>query len=288
MSILKYKSNPKVYAIHSTGMPYQTTNGYLTFREEFLPNNEYSNISSEHGDYYVIIQSEVTDSKELQFKHFEIQDVCQELDRAWMYACGHPLSKKNLTFMGPYIDAPDGKVDGWTSNFDEAQREINTGRPHIVFDFKQIPHSTLDFWPLEKALIIREAYLESQKPIAALVDLHFYSHKVGDSYSSFFFLAKALELVRSFLPGKTDNQKEKNLPDQVRQKLITSLHNIMGLANNRLETRHIVKDPNTGTLHNRMKNPEIDAYRHDSDLIIRAVVCKELSVPLKSLTEISC
>lgn len=280
MSILKYKSNPKVYAIHCTGMPYQTTNGDLTFTEEFLPNDKHSNISSELGDYYIIIQSEVNDSKELQLKHFEIQKVCQELDRAWMYACGHPLSMKNLTFMGPYIDAPDGKIDGWTSNFDKVQKEINIGKPHIVFNFKQISHSTLEYWPLEKALMIREAYLRAQEPIAALVDLHFYSHKVGDSYSSFFFLAKAMELVRSLLPGKTDKQKEKNLPDQVRQKLSTSIHHIIGLANTRLEIRHIVKDPNMGTLHDKMNNSEIVAYKHDSDLIIRAVVCKELDIPL--------
>ena len=280
MSILKYKSNPKVYSIQSTEKPYLTTNGDLTFREEFLSNDEYSNISSEHGDYYVIIQSEADNSKELQWKHFEIQDVCQELDRAWMYACGHPLSKRHLNFVGPYIEVPDGKIDGWTSNFDEVQKEINKGKPHIEINFKQISHSTLQYWPLEKALIIREAYLKAQKPITALVDLHFYSHKVGDSYSSFFFLAKAMELVRLLLPGKTDKQKEGNLPDQVRKKLVSSMHHIIGLANTRLEIRHIVKDPQKGTLHDRMNNPEIDAYRHDSDLIIRAVVSKELGIPL--------
>lgn len=261
-------------------MPYQTTKGAITFTEEFLPNDKYSNISSEHGDYYVIIKPEVNESKELQLMHFEIQEVCQELDRAWMYACGHPLSKKNLTFMGPYIDAPDGKIDGWISNFDEVQKEINKGKPHIVFNFKQTSASTLKYWPLEKALMIREAYLKAQEPIAALVDLHFYSHKVGDSYSSFFFLSKAMELVRSLLPGKTDKQKEETLPDQIRQELSTSMHHIIGLANTRLEIRHIVKDPNTGTLHDKMNNSEIDAYRHDSDLIIRAVVSKELGIPL--------
>lgn len=197
-----------------------------------------------------------------------------------MYACGHPLCKKVLTFMGPYIDVPDGKINGWSSNFQEVEKDINKGRAHVLFSFDQISHSSYDFWPLDRALTIRESYLKAPESIAAMVDLHFFAHKVEDSYSSFFFLAKALELVRSLLPGKDDQQKEKHLPDIVRQKLMTPLHHIMGLANSQYEIRHIVKDKRNGSLHERMNNAEITAYKHDSDLIIRSVVCKELSIPL--------
>lgn len=93
-------------------------------------------------------------------------------------------------------------------------------------------------------------------PVKALVDLHYFAHIVGDSYSIFIFLAKSLEIVRALIPGKTDVQKQKALPDDVRSRLKTSLHDIIGLANTRYEIRHIVKDKNIISLHQKMNNSE--------------------------------
>lgn len=278
--ILKYRSDPKIYAILCTGTSHRRAFDDLIVSEEFEPNDKYKNISPDHGDYRVIIETEAKDTAELQSKHFIIQNISQELDRAWMYACGHPLCKQLLTFMGPYIDFPDGKINGWSSNFKEVEKNINKGRAHILFSFEQFSHSSYEFWPLDRALTVRESYLKAPESIATMVDLHFFSHKVEDSYSSFFFLAKALELVRALLPGKNDQHKEEHLPDIVRQNLMTSLHHIIGLANSRYEIRHIVEDNKTGSLHKRMNNTEITVYKHDSDLIIRSVVCKELGIPL--------
>jgi hypothetical protein len=89
-----------------------------------------------------------------------------------------------------------------------------------------------------------------------------------------------MELVQAMLPGNTDSKKENKLPDEIKSRLKTSLHQIMGLANIRYEIRHIVKDKKNCTLHERLSNSEINAYKHDADLFIRFVACQELGIPL--------
>jgi len=280
-TILRYKSNSKVYAIKCDDAPYCGKINRFSISEEFVINDKFKNISPDFGDYQLTIETEVNDTKEIQSKHFEIQTVIQELDRAWMYACGHPLNKKVLSFVGPYLDFPDGNIGGWTSNYREAEKELNKGKAHIVIGpSRTISHSVLPYWPLKTAITVRDARASAREDILTLIDLHFFAHKVEDSYSSFLFLAKAMELAQALLPGKTDDKKEKSLPDEIRSKLKTSLHNIMGLANTRYEMRHIVKEKQNCTLHERMNSFEINAYRHDADMLIRFVVCQKLAIPV--------
>jgi|GEM_PF-1975333 len=279
-TILKYESDPKVYEIRSECAPHYEVVGGLTISEHFRKSEKHKHISSTLGDYYIVIETEVNSSSEIQSKHFEIKALISEIDRSWMYTCGHPLNRKVLSYMGPYVDFPDGNIHGWKSNYREAEKEVNKGRAHATFSFEKVSHSVFSYWPLKAALVARESYLSSSEQIKALVDLHYFAHKVGDSYSSFFFLAKSLELVRALLPGKTDVQKEKKLSDDVRSRLKASLHDIVGLANTRYEIRHIVKDKNNISLHGKMNNSEINTFKHDADLIIRFVVCNNLDIPL--------
>lgn len=279
-TILKYESAPKVYEILSECAPHDEVVDGLAISEHFQKSEKYKHISSTLGDYHIVIETEVTCPSEIQSKHFEIKALISEIDRSWMYACGHPLNNKVFSYMGPYVDFPDGNIHGWKSNYREAEKEVNKGRAHATFSFEKVAHSVFSYWPLKTALIARESYLSASEPIKALVDLHYFAHKVGDSYSSFFFLAKSLEIVRVLLPGKTDVQKEKELSDDVRSRLKASLHDIVGLANTRYEIRHIVKDKNNISLHDKMNNSEINAFKHDADLIIRFVVCNSLDISL--------
>ncbi len=277
-AILKYKSDPKVYDIQNESIPSHEMIGDLFISEHFLQSERYKYISSSLGDYQLTIETEVDNTLGIQSKYFKIKRLINELDRSWMYACGHPLNKKVLSFTGPYIDFPDGNISGWKSNYREIEKEINKGKAHAVCHFEKVSHSSFPYWPLKKALHVRESYLAASKPIKALVDLHYFAHKIGDSYSSFFFLAKSLEIVRALLPGKTDSEKENGLPDNVRSKLKTSLHEIAGLANSRYELRHIVKDKKNISLHEKMNHSEIEAFKHDVDLIIRFVVSDNLDI----------
>lgn len=279
-AILRYELDPNNYEIHCEDDPHQAEIDGLTIYEKFSLNERLKFISPYLGNYQIIIQTEVNNSRELQSKYFDIKAIAQELDRSWIYVCGHPLIKRVHGFLGPYLDFPDGKIDGWTNNYREAEKEVSGSNGHIVAFHESIFHASFQYWPLDKALGVLKAYRGSHDNIKALVDLHFFSHKVGDSYSMLLFLSKAMELVRAMLPGKTDEEREKKLPIEFRSKIKTSLHDVIGLANNRFENRHIVKDKFNCTLHQKLDNSEINAYKYDTDLFIRYVVCQNLSIPL--------
>lgn len=210
---LKYKSDPKIYDIQSDGDPcHEFING-LSISEHFLANEKYKNISPGLGDYYLTIETEVGDTSELQSKHFSIKGFISELDRSWMYTCGHPLVKKVLTFIGPYIDFPDGNIRGWESNFRDAERELNKGKAHLAdVRFVNYSHSAFSYWPLQKALSTRKLYLTASKAIVALVDLHFFHTKLKIVIQVSCFWQKQWSLYKQCCQGKLTTRKKSNYP----------------------------------------------------------------------------
>lgn len=277
---LRFELNPKIYCIDSDSKPLKIEIDGITIFETFVPNSNYDRISEGLGDYRVIIEKSIKSKRDLQNSHAKISELIGDLDRAWMYACGHPLTKKNFAFMAPIISCSNDKLPGWVSNYDEVEDDLNRGQVHVKFKIRNMHNSTLHYWPLKSACEIREKNHNSLDYVRALIDLHYYAHKVGHGHAMLFFLAKSLELIRSILPGKNDDSKELELPSIVRDKLHSSFHKILGLANTRYEIRHIVKNPEDSSLHPKLSNEEINLFKYDSDLIIRAVVAMELDIPL--------
>lgn len=280
LHILKYRLDPKIYGIQSNGNPYKTGVDDFTIYEEFKINPSYNKINIGLGDYTINIESKVHDTRELQKRYFDTSQFVDILDRSWIYVCLHPLTKKEFAFMGPHVHWPDGNLYGWSSNFDGVEKEFNKGKAHIKVSFKSMPNASFSYWPLKKALEVREKILMCSEVARSLIDLHYISLSVNSDYAMLFFLAKGLELVRSLLPGKNNEAKEKELPIEIRKRLHSSFNHILDLSNSRYEIRHIVKNPNEKILHPKMTNEEIKTFKNDSDLIIRAVVCMELDIDL--------
>lgn len=277
---LKYESEFKVYGFEVEFESHrQELNGLIIY-DAFKPNKDYDHIQEYLGDYQVIIEVKIADKSDLYERYQEVSALAKCLDRVWMYAGGHPLIKKDFAFLSPHIKQIDGSLPGWTSNFDSVRKGLDKGKPHIEFKFKRIDHTIFSFQPLRKALRIREAYISSTEPINTLIDFHYFSHKVEDGYSMIFFLAKGLELVRDLLPGKNDKQKEKELINEVREKLKMPFHNIFELSNKRYESRHVFNDKKNLILHPKMSNKEIRFFKHDADLIFRSIVCSNLGIDL--------
>jgi len=276
----KFELLPKLYGIKSDSSPAKFKIKNIKLYETWEPNPKHHSISKELGDYRICFEKSVKTTKELQNAHFEILELIGEIDRAWLYATGHPLTKKDFAFMAPILSFPGVQIPGWTSNYDEIENDINRGKTHIKISSRNVHHSILSYWPLERAIEIREKYLHALDHIKALIDLHFFALKVDNGYAMLFFLAKGLELVRSILPGKDNFIKEKHLPEDVINTLHNSFHFNLGLSNTRYEIRHAVKDPKNSTLHPKLSNNELESFKNDADLIIRAVVAMELDVPL--------
>ncbi len=269
---LIYELNPKIYKINSDAEPLNTKVNGLRISEIYKKNEKNNWIGDEFGDYQITIKKSIRNNGELQDTHFEITSFIEELDKAWIYSCGHPLSKKNFSLSTKRVTIAGGKLSGWKNNYQKVQESLDKGVAHAKFKLLNPHWAYLDNWPLETSLEIRTKILESNEQIQSLVNLHYFARMVDNGQSRLFLLAKSLELVRSLLPGKDDNSKQKQLPEFVRKNLLSSFKNIMSLANNRYEIRHIVKNPKTTTLHERLSSQEIEVFLKDSDLIIKGVV----------------
>ena len=96
--ILQYKLDPKIYRISSDEKPYKTVIDKFTIYEEYKLNSGYNIIGTGFGDYVITIESEVSDTHELQKRHFETSEFISSLDRSWIYVCLHPLTKKECNY----------------------------------------------------------------------------------------------------------------------------------------------------------------------------------------------
>jgi len=99
--------------------------------------------------------------------------------------------------------------------------------------------------------------------------------------SALFLFAKALELARVMLPGHDDKARQAALPLDARGSLRRSLHWLYEIANKRLGIRHVVGgNRKKKSLLPALTQSEHADFLHDSDLVIRGVVERELIIPV--------
>lgn len=277
--ILRYETDPKIYGFKNLSKTYHCdTNGFKV-SEVFTINPNYRNLREGLGDYFVRIEIEINDESQLLDIYPKVSNLAKSLDKAWMYACGHPLSKRHFSFSAPYIEHIDGSIEGWSNNIKEIKEKMHRNEWSLDINVEHIHWAYYNEYPLSNAMNIIDSLSHATEQLNTLVDFHYLSHKVEDGYSMCFFLAKGLELVRSLLPGKPLQVKEKNLSD-ISEHLYSSLNKLYDLSNNRFEVRHIVRNLENLTLHPRMTNEEFKIFKHDSDLVIRSVVCSNLGIDL--------
>jgi hypothetical protein len=133
-------------------------------------------------------------------------------------------------------------------------------------------------FPLQTLVAGVAGYRSSDELTRAIIDFHFEGTMSETLNGPEFLFAKALDIVREILPGKTDEQKENSLPADLRETLTHSLHWLFEVANTRRDTRHpITKRPLS--LHPAMTGAEKLAYLRNTDAVLRGVVCHRLSIP---------
>ncbi len=93
------------------------------------------------------------EEKNLQQDHMIIEEFARKLNKIWPLVSGSTLTSK-MSFIGPYIHMPEGKIHGWKSNYTDIQREFNKGKAHIDITFKHLNHLQLQDWPLKTAVEI--------------------------------------------------------------------------------------------------------------------------------------
>ena len=202
-------------------------------------------------------------------------DLSSDLDRVWPYVAGEPLLPVVLTIR--LRDDPEG----WSSNFRELERHFArlSGAPLGYGEVINRRWMKMPIAPLGRALEALGRLRSLSGAAKLLHELHYSSLKSTDFNAQMFTLAKCLEIVRHLLPGRNDTQRHKSLDPTIQASVTHSLHDLLGLANKRLDVRHAVENPIGPTFHPEMTGEERSSFVHDADTIVRGVVSSHLGVP---------
>jgi hypothetical protein len=279
--LLRLESDSFSFGLIEEYPPYKKDVGNLTVYEVYTPAD---NDSSDVGSYKIIIEGEVENHSELEDRNIEAIALAEELEMLWSYVWVTPLHIKTRAVILEFPKPPKG----WDTNKEDIRKELDIERGGLTYEsisFSRNETKYSNTLPLERGLRIREKYQKAETIIKTLIDFHFESLSSRSMHSSLFLLSKGLEITRAYLPGKSDDEKENNLPPDAKSELRNSYHKLFGLANNRLNTRHAVRRKSEVVeLHPELEGSELEDFYHDCDLIIRSVVCdyfKEEIVLLK-------
>jgi len=236
---------------------------------------QHRGLPADIGDYSLTIEKTVGSSDELLTVGRELRSFISDLDKCWPYACGEPLEPVVLQL------SFDMKIPGWDSNEDDIKDYLLANCNQTIAVIQMGPHQhwlSMPYFPLWQALRAHAAYEAAEPAIKALVDMHYGALKSKGGEGQLFSFARGLELVRKVLPGRGDDAKQQNLPKDILPHLKHSLHWLMDIANNRYNIRHVVTKNQDVELKPRMTGQEVVDFRHDADLILRAVVCQSFGL----------
>ena len=227
--------------------------------------------------YGLRMSTEIDAREDVQLRVSEAIALASDLNAVWPYVGGLALFHRGLRVI--QVKAPRG----WRTNARRLRRALPSTRPSLEIRFSRESKRnwavTLDAMPLEPALRALVAYRSTDAATRLLIVLHAQAMDQYDD-AGLFLLAKALEMCRALLPGRTDAQRLRGLPATAQQQMRTSLRWLMEIANSRVNIRHVVAEPNPIKLHPLLTTKERDDYRHDADMIIRALVAQRLGIPL--------
>jgi hypothetical protein len=227
------------------------------------------------------MECRVTTKEEARQYDAEARQLASDLNIVWAYVALVPLFPKRVTIR------LSGPPDGWRTNF----RKLKSTRPikprpghspgppagfSVSLTINKGQYKvTSNVLLLRRAIDAVHAYRTARPEARFLMQIHFAAIDQLGMASQLILYAKALDLARDLLPGNGNSKKEAALPANVRSALRQSLTWLGEMSNRRLETRHVASG---GKLLPRMTSAESANFVHGADLVIRAVVEKELGI----------
>jgi hypothetical protein len=221
------------------------------------------------------METRVRTKEEARARDGEARELIASLSGVWPYVAGTLLFPRWLRI--EVSKAPQG----WRTNSRRILSTLPAAGPIFKLRFRSRGSYsiTLPYMPLRNALSAVPAYRTANAVTRKLLGLHAEAMAQPGTDSGLFLLAKALELARVMLPGRDDKARQAVLPLDARTSLRRSLHWLYGIANDRLEIRHVVSK-STKSLLPQLNQAERADFLHDADLVIRGVVDRELGIPV--------
>jgi len=286
---LKYESEPRLYGFQKSTFLSDEKVDDLIISEHF-DDGPHEDLEPGLGYYNLSVESVVSTDHEFWKTRGKIFDLIRELNKIWVYVTGYPLSRKVYSSLVIRVTDPGSAPPEWKTNASTVKNDLTKEQGFLIGGEVNIitrSYIWLPAPPLLATLQALERYQNSPEEIRTLVDLHDLFHM--DSLAipvRLIVMAKALELAAALLPGKTRKQKESALPPEVKQELNDSLAWLFEIANTRREIRHpVTKNLKDSVLHPTLEVEERKRFCHQSDLVVKSVVCKALGVEVPIVKE---
>ncbi len=262
-----FETRPRPFKVPSRGRCHREQAGSILVSERRR--------RSETGPYVIRFEGTAHTREDVDTLRSNAIKLADELDHIWAYVAGVPLFPTVTTLTIAKVPP------GWKTNADQVKSRLPVTRGYFARERLSNRYLvTLPHLPLKLALGAVRALRAADEVTRFLVDLHVASLREGTPSSSMVFLAKALELVRALLPGRNDPAKERQLPPEAQKELRRSLHWLYGIANQRVEVRHVVQNRTRLQLHPKLAPGERHDFESEGDLVVRAVICDRLNIPL--------
>ena len=275
METFRLVSKPTAYDIPSDASPHRAVLNGMQVIEEWTDHPD-SGLPRGVKAYCIAIEAQVNTLAEVRDAWGRASDLSDELDQVWPYVAGEPLLPLILT-----IRLRDD-VDGWSSNLRELERHFArlSGSPLGHAEVINRHWTKMPSPPLSRAIDALDQLRLLSGAKKLLHELYYSSLKSLDRNAQMFILAKCLEIVRTLLAGRNDAQRHDNLDPIIQQSVTRSLHDLIGLANHRLNVRHVVENPVGPTFHPEMTGQELSNFIADAGTIVRGLMCGYLGVPV--------
>lgn len=166
---------------------------------------------------------------------------------------------------------------GWKMNYNEIKeifRAPQKTKHTIIVSFEGFrPYSIIDSSPLGELNTIMKNYDSTGEEIKFLVFLNNAILTSTDS-NVYMLIGKALEIINAIYPqkGKKDNRISEYFPELKDIYKNYTIKDLMGLCNNRKETRHFIKDKKQLIPHDPLSKEEgVLLFKFSTNLILNVV-----------------
>lgn len=253
--------------------PHSADYGGWAFAEHFgVPH--YPKGGHDFPTYHVTMDRMVGEDEDSGNVFIEAQYLSHDLNYAWVYATGLPLSDRGYDLFFSRVALPSG----WTSNAQEVISPSDLSLLDSDLSWTGIYRTTPEP-PLRSALLALAALNESSEVVQQMASYHFAALETRDPSLYLLLFAQGLTIARELLPGPDDAAKDQALPAPVQTAKRRPLHWLLGAGNLRRQTRHAITRRPAMALHPEMDEEEREDFQHDADLLLRYAACKELGLP---------
>lgn len=235
--------------------------GY-TFYDSYTPPKS---SNSSHGEYFLFIKtSNLETAEQLNRTSLELYSLAEKIQVYLKYITGTTLfvTPQSFDIRRKRFICANSCPEGWSSNYDDVEEELDTNQykikvsPMVPSIYAQIPKS-----PLIELKVILENYSSLDSNIKYLMRLNYEADSASDNIRCLVY-GKVLEIIDALHPyhGHVDNRITEVYPELQSIFSDMTIKKLMGLANNRADTRHYVAEKGDVKSHPFLTYEEIGEY----------------------------